>query len=161
VKPVRLISFCLSLTAFFLPQRSGAVPISGVINQYYKATAIINYGTYNSSSYSGVTLENITGLSVGDKVMIIQMKGATITTTNNSTFGNISSLGNAGKYEFSTICGFLNNTVVLSNHLLNSYDVSMIQVIRVPVYTNAEVTGTLTHRHGMQQQVLAVYLRLK
>jgi hypothetical protein len=93
---------------------------------------------------SGVTLENITGLSVGDKVMIIQMKGATITTTNNSTFGNISSLGNAGKYEFSTICGFLNNTVVLSNHLLNSYDVSMIQVIRVPVYTNAEVTGTLT-----------------
>lgn len=72
------------------------------------------------------------------------MKGATITTTNNSTFGNISSIGNAGKYEFSTICGFLNNTVVLSNHLLNSYDVSLIQVIRVPVYTNAEVTGALT-----------------
>lgn len=144
MKPVWPILFCLLLSVFFKYEKSNATPISGIINSYHRATAIINYGTYNSYSYSGITLQDITGLSVGDRIMIIQMKGATISSANNSSFGNITDLGNAGKYEFSSICGFLNNTVVLSNHLLHTYDVSLLQVVRVPVYTDAEVTGTLT-----------------
>ncbi len=71
------------------------------------------------------------------------MKGASIASTDNSSFGNITAIGNAGKYEFSNICGFLNNTVVLSNHLLHTYDVSSVQVIRVPVFTDVTVVGTL------------------
>jgi hypothetical protein len=141
----QFISICLSLTAFFSPQKSEGQPISGVINSYYKATAIINNGTYKTYSYSGITLESISGLSTGDRILIIQMKGATINATNGSSFGNITNIGNAGKYEFSSICGFLNNTVVLSNHLLHTYDVSMVQVVRVPVYNrDITVTGTLS-----------------
>ena len=146
MKPGQFIIICLSLTAFFAPQKSEGQTISGVINSYHKATAIINNGTYNSYSYSGITLQSIAGLSTGDRVLIIQMKGATIDETNTSSFGNISSignLGNAGKYEFSSICGFLNNTIVLSNHLLNTYDVASVQVIRVPVFTDVTVAGTL------------------
>lgn len=140
----QFITICLSITAFLTPQKSEGQTISGVINSYHKATAIITNGTHNSYSYSGITLQSIAGLSTGDRVLIIQMKGATIGTGNNSTFGSISSIGNAGKYEFSTICGFLNNTIVLSNHFLNSYDVSEIQVVRVPVYQDAEVTAAVT-----------------
>lgn len=141
----QFIMTCLSLIAFLSPKRSEGQTISGVINSYHKATAIINNGTYNSYSYSGITLQSIAGLSTGDRVLIIQMKGAAITSTNNSSFGDISSIGNAGKYEFSSICGFLNNTVVLSNHLLHTYDVSMVQVVRVPVYNqDITVTGTLS-----------------
>jgi hypothetical protein len=142
----QFIFTCLLLTAFFIPHKSEGQTISGVINSYHKATSIINNGTYNSYSYSGITLQDITGLSTGDRVLIIQMKGATIDETNSSSFGNISSIanvGNAGKYEFSSICGFLNNTIVLSNHLLNTYDVSSVQVIRVPVFTDVTVAGTL------------------
>lgn len=141
-----IITICLSLFAFFTPQKSKGQTISGVINSYYNVTAIIDHGTYNSYSYSGITLQSIAGLSAGDRVLIIQMKGASIDQTNTSDFGSISSIsnvGNAGKYEFSSICGFLNNTIVLSNHLLNSYDVANVQVIRVPVFTNVTVTGTL------------------
>lgn len=143
MKPFWLISFCLSLSAFFTPHKGGGQTISGIINSYYKATAIVNYGTYNSYSYSGITLQNVTGLSTGDRVLIIQMKGASINSSNASSFGNITDIGNAGKYEFSSICGFLNNTIVLSNHLLHSYDVSSVQVVRVPVFTNVTVSGTL------------------
>lgn len=139
----QFIITCLSLLAFLSPQRSEGQTISGVINSYHKATAIINNGTYNTYSYSGITLQSISGLSTGDRVLIVQMKGATINSTNGSSFGNITDIDNAGKYEFSSICGFLNNTIVLSNHLLNSYDVANVQVIRVPVYTNVTISGTL------------------
>lgn len=141
----QFIFTCLSLTAFLIPNKSEGQTISGVINSYYKATAIINNGTYNSYSYSGITLQSIAGLSTGDRVLIIQMKGATINSSNASSFGDITALGNAGKYEFSSICGFLNNTIVLSNHFLHTYDVSMLQVVRVPVYNqDITVTGALS-----------------
>ncbi|MEJ8816396.1 T9SS type A sorting domain-containing protein [Lacibacter sp. H407] len=147
MKPGQFIIICLSLTAFFISQKSEGQTISGTnLNRYYKATAIINNGTHNTYSYSGITLESITGLSTGDRVLIIQMKGATINQANNSNYGNISSIANTGKYEFSSICGFLNNTIVLSNHLLHDdYDVSMVQVVRVPVFNqDIFVTGTLS-----------------
>lgn len=116
--------------------------ISGIINTYYKVTAIAP-GTINGNSYSGITLQSITGLAKGDKILIIQMKGAVIDETNSASFGNINNIGNAGKYEFSSICGFLNNTIVLSNQLLNTYDAALVQIVRVPVYDDARVTATL------------------
>ncbi len=143
MKSGQFILLCFSLAAFFAPQKSEGQPISGVINRYYNVTAIVNNGTYNSYSYSGITLDDITDLSVGDRVLIIQMKGATIDETNSSNFGNISAIGNAGKYEFSSICGFLNNTIVLSNHLLNTYDIASVQVVRVPVFSDVTIGGTL------------------
>jgi Secretion system C-terminal sorting domain len=135
----------LFFTSFFLAvsiKTEAQTNISGIINTYYKATAIVS-GIISGNSYSGITLQNITGLSKDDRVMIIQMKGAVIDETNSASFGNITSIGNAGKYEFSSICGFLNNTIVLSNQLLNTYDAALIQVVRVPVYQDANVVGTL------------------
>lgn len=121
-----------------------AQSVSGIINKYYKATAITYSGTIKGYSYSGITLQSTAGLSKGDKVLIIQMKGAEIDQTNSSSFGSISAIDNAGKYEFSTVCGFLSNTIVLSNMLLNTYDVASLQVVRVPVYTgDITVDGTL------------------
>ena len=67
--------------------------ISGVVNSYYKIIGI-NYGQ------SGLKLDNISGLAINDRVMVIQMKGATVNTTINSvSFGSISSLNEAGNYE--------------------------------------------------------------
>jgi Secretion system C-terminal sorting domain len=135
----------LFFTSFFLAvsiKTEAQTNISGIINTYYKATAIVS-GIISGNSYSGITLQNITGLSKDDRVMIIQMKGAVIDETNSASFGNITSIGNAGKYEFSSICGFLNNTIVLSNQLLNTYDAALLQVVRVPVYQDANVVGTL------------------
>src|SRR5437868_6693872 len=80
--------------------------ISGVVNAYYKVTAI------NTAS-STLTLSSTAGLSAGMKVVIMQMKGATIDITNTATFGNITAINNAGNYEVNTICSIASNDVLL------------------------------------------------
>lgn len=136
-------AFSIFLSILFVSLITKAqTDISGIVNSYYKATAIVS-GTISGSSYSGITLQSIAGLAKGDRVLIIQMKGASIVQTNNASFGNISAIGNAGKYEFSSICSFFNNTIVLNNQLQNTYDASLLQVVRIPVYTSARVIATL------------------
>ena len=110
---------------------------SGIVNVYFKVTDFV-------PAYNGVRVQNITGLATGDRVMLIQMKGASINETNTSSFGNISSIGNAGKYEFATICSFLNDTVVFERELINTYDYTQaVQLIYVPQYTDVTINGTL------------------
>src|SRR6476661_5929205 len=71
--------------------------ISGVVNSYYKVTAI-------NAATSTLTLSSTAGLAPGMKVVIMQMKGATIDITNTANFGNITGINNAGNYEVNTIC---------------------------------------------------------
>jgi len=92
-----------------------------------------------------VTVGSAAGFAPGDKVMIIQMKGATVNTANNATFGQITAYNNAGNYEFGTIASIAGTQVTLSSALTQTYTTTAaVQLIRVPVYTNAVVTGTLT-----------------
>ena len=111
--------------------------ISGVINSYHKIIDII-------PAKACVRVDNSSGLVFNDRVMIIQMKGATVTTTNNSTFGTVTSLNNAGNYEIGTICSVRGDSVFLFKQLLRSYTVSdKVQLVRIPQYTNALVTDSL------------------
>jgi gliding motility-associated-like protein len=110
--------------------------ISGVVNSYVAVSAV----TVNSA-----TLTAIGPFQVGDKVLIIQMKGATITTTNTVAFGTITALGNAGNFEFATISSITGNTVTFSSNLCKTYTPSgKVQLVKVPVYTNATIVGTVT-----------------
>ena len=45
--------------------------------------------------------------SVGDRVLIIQMKGAEINTSNSIAFGSVVDYRNCGNYEFANILRFL------------------------------------------------------
>jgi gliding motility-associated-like protein len=110
--------------------------ISGVVNSYVAVSAV----TINSA-----TVAAIGPFQVGDKVLIIQMKGASITTTNTVAFGTITGLGNAGNFEFATISSITGNTVTFSSNLCKSYTPSgKVQLVKVPVYTNATIVGTVT-----------------
>jgi hypothetical protein len=112
--------------------------ISGVVNSYYKVTAI------NVPS-STLTLTSTAGLTLGMSIVIMQMKGATIDITNTATFGNITAINNAGNYEVNTICSIAGNNVVLKYALLKTYTVAgLVQLITLPKYTDAVVTGLVT-----------------
>jgi hypothetical protein len=136
-----IITFCLSLTSFFLPEESNAQSISGTVNRYFKVT-------HYKASYNGLRVQNVSGLNVGDRVMIIQMKGATTSTTNNSTFGDITNspaMKGAGLYEMATIAAFINDTLLFKSILVNTYDFTQsVQLVYVPRFTNVTVSGTLT-----------------
>ena len=100
--------------------------ISGIVNSYYQVTAI------NTSSNT-ITLSNSTGLTPKTRVLLIQMKGATIDQTNSSTYGDISAINNAGNYEMNTVCSVSGNDVVLEFQMINSYTTTEpVQLVTVP-----------------------------
>jgi hypothetical protein len=111
--------------------------ISGVINSYHKVIDII-------PSKACVRVDNSSGLAFNDRVMIIQMKGATVNPTNGTSFGSITSLNNAGNYEIGTICSVRNDSVFLFKQLLRAYTVTdKVQLVRIPQYFNALITDSL------------------
>jgi len=114
--------------------------ISGVINNYAKVTAI-----NSSCSTNNLTLAATTGFNIGDRVLLIQMKGATVNGTNSSSsFGNITAIGNAGNYEFNEILDIQGLVVYLKYTLINTYNPVGLQLIYVPQYSDVIISGTLT-----------------
>jgi hypothetical protein len=136
MKTVRSIVACMAL-CFFFPRFVQAQSISGVVNAYYAVTAV-NVPT------NTITLNNAAGLSTGIKVLLIQMKGASMDATNAASFGNITAINDAGNYEFNYVCSISGNNVVLQYSLLRTYDpTSHLQLVTVPVYGSVTVTDTL------------------
>jgi gliding motility-associated-like protein len=113
-----------------------AQAIGGIINSYASVSAIAG---------NVITVNTTAGFSAGDKLMIIQMKGATVNGGNSQNFGNITSLNSAGMYEFKTITAIAGNQITLNSPLQNNYNVNAyVQIVRVPRYCIATVTSTIT-----------------
>ena len=111
--------------------------ISGIINTYYSVTEVVY-------SEACVRVDNTSGLSSGDKVLIIQMKGAAINTANSSSFGDTTSLNDAGNYEVGTICSIGGDSVFLFHTLLNQYTISgKVQLVKFGEYISANVVDTV------------------
>jgi len=127
-------------SAFFfysLVAHSQTTNISGVVNSYYKVVEII-------PAKAAIRVSNISGLNMNDKVMIIQMKGASVNTTNTSSFGDTTNLNNAGNYEIGTICSVQDDTAFLFFNLVNQYTVSdKVQLIKFAEYYSANVVDTI------------------
>ena len=130
----QLLSLMLMLQGYVLWGQTTA--ISGIINTYTPVTSV---------QCNNVTVDAVTGFSAGDKVLLIQMKGAVIDINNSGAFGSITSYSNAGNYEFLTIASITGTTVYFVSNIIRAYSVSdLVQLVRVPQYVNADVTGTLT-----------------
>lgn len=115
-----------------------AQSISGIINSYYKVTGITN-------ASATLTLTNTSGLTSGMRVLLIQMKGAALNSSNSASFGSITAISTAGNFEFNVICSVAGNTVLLKHQLVNTYDATgQLQLVTVPQYTSVTVTDTLT-----------------
>ena len=111
--------------------------ISGVVNSYYAVTEII-------PAKACVRLSTTTGLSADQRVLLIQMKGAAISTTNNASFGDTTSTNEAGYYETATVCAIRGDSVFFYQSLLNSYTVSgKLQLVKFAAYTSANIIDTL------------------
>ena len=126
----------LSLTLVWSAM-SQTTNISGVVNSYYNVTEILPSG-------GGVRTGSTAGLSLYDMVMVIQMKGASVITSNNSSYGDTTALNNAGNYEIGVVCGISGDSVFLFHSLVNNYSVAnKVQLVRIPEYYAANVTDTL------------------
>ena len=72
------------------------------------------------------------------------MKGASINTSNSASFGDTTSLNQAGNYEIATVCNVIDDSVFFVYMLLNQYDVAgKVQLVKIPQYNSANITDTL------------------
>jgi gliding motility-associated-like protein len=113
--------------------------ISGIVNSY---TPVLAFNPCNNQ----ITVEDGTTFNPGDTVLIIQMQGAVIDSSNTATFGNVTDYRNSGNYEFNYVKSKSGNIIELQNVITRQYDIptGKVQLIRVPYYNSVTVTSTLT-----------------
>jgi len=133
----RQFAILLFYFQFSLSTHAQTTNISGMINTYHSVTEIL-------PSKAGIKADNTTGITYGDLVVLVQMKGADIITTNNSTFGDTTSLNNAGNYEIATVCSISGDTVFFFNNVMNNYTpADRVQMVKFGNYLSADVIDTL------------------
>jgi hypothetical protein len=150
-----LLCYCSTV---LLSQKS----LSGNINQ--PSTHVSNIGI------DRVTVDNVSGFSVGDTILLIQMQGVKILTASN--YGNLQDkVGEPGMHEFMIILSINGGTreIVFRNNILKTYDIlGNLQILRVPYYNSATITGklfcspwdTLTKSGGVLSLIVARTLTL-
>jgi hypothetical protein len=116
--------------------------ISGIINIYKRVEAI------GTTPHDNVTLNDVSGIAIGDTVLLIQMKGVEINAYEASAFGSFHDFyGSPGFSEF-LIVESLNigtRNVVFTSNIVNNFDVAgIVQLVRIPYYNSATITSTLT-----------------
>jgi gliding motility-associated-like protein len=113
--------------------------IGGVINNYAQVLSL-------DTCMNSATVDSTTGFKAGSELMIIQMQGATIDSSNTSSFGSIKNYNGAGNYEFLTVDSVSGKTIYFKNKPSRTYSASgNVQLITYPKYTgDVIVTKKLT-----------------
>lgn len=114
-------------------------PQERIINEYTEA---ISFETCKNI----LTVADASKYNVGDTVLLIQMKGAGIDSTNTNNFGTINNYASAGNYEFNYIKSKNGNAIELLNTVQRQYDLEKgkVQLIRVPYFQNYITDAKLT-----------------
>lgn len=106
----------------------GQTNISGTINNYWEVIAV-------DFCNNRVALPAIAvGIANGDKVLLIQMTGATIDQADAASYGTITSYQDAGNYEWLTVADVTNNIITFKETILRNYDAlnGIVQLVSVP-----------------------------
>jgi PKD repeat protein len=130
--------FTILLSSLAFPIFLQGQNISGIINKYAAITAV-------DTCAGQINVNSTTGFAVGDKVLLIQMAGATIKQTNGSEFGDITNLRSVGKHEINQIDSISGNIVFLRFKLLNDYFTTegVCQMVSFPQFQTVTVTDTI------------------
>lgn len=112
--------------------------ISGIVNTYHRVIEII-------PAKACLRVASVTGLNVNTRIMVVQMKGASVNTSNSSSFGTVTAYNDAGNYEIGTICYIIGDSVFLFHNLLNTYEPvnGKVQIVQFAEYMSANVIDTV------------------
>ena len=142
------------------PGKDGpAASLTGIVNSYYPGvttaagSSFVNVGALDASGG-----RSLTPIGPGDLVLVIQLQDADINPSNSSAYGGSfagggqTALNGAGLYEYATVSASYTSgsPIPLSAPLINGYRTAAagaagqrtFQVIRVPQYSSAKLTGT-------------------
>ncbi|HEV3086303.1 MAG TPA: hypothetical protein VGX96_03675 [Candidatus Elarobacter sp.] len=141
------------------PGRDGSPTINSVVNTYYTGTANASAGgtSITVGAHAGGDAGN--AIAIGDLLLVVQMQGATINSTNTSSYGDGSGSGSgalsttAGTYEYVVAASALaitGGSVTITgtnggglNHAYTTGSGAHFQVIRVPQYVSPTIGAGL------------------
>lgn len=128
-----LLVFCL-YPAMIYAQTN----ISGVVNNYYRVVEIV-------PAKACIRVSTTSGLTPNNRILLVQMKGASVNTTNSASFGDTTSTNEAGYYEAGTICAINGDSVFLFHNLLHTYSpaAGKVQLVQFAEYLSANVVDTV------------------
>jgi hypothetical protein len=111
--------------------------IVGTVNRYAAVTNI---------SGSTLTLSGPFTAAPGDWILIIQMRGGTVSLANDTLlYGSYSNLASAGNYELKQIQSATPPSLTVSGAMQRTYDSNFgVQVVWVPRYVFANTIGPVT-----------------
>lgn len=104
------------------------------------------YSPVNEISQDGKIITTSTSMPFcpGNKLLIIQMRGAETVTEPGDSYGKIISYNTTGNYEFTRIENIAGNKITLKNPLERSYNPEgRVQIVRVPEFKNYTVTDNI------------------
>lgn len=131
-----------------------AVHAQTIINKY---AAVLGTATCNA-----LVVDSANDFQAGDTVLMIQMKGATIDTTNTANFGNILDYNGAGNYEYNVIESINGNVIVLKYAIVRPYSIPQgkVQLVKVPSFQDYVVNQphTCMPWNGTKGGVFAIYV---
>jgi len=148
-----------------IPGKDGPVSLGGIVNSYYPGTA--NVSTGSTSIPVGSPLGAAAVIQPGDLLLVIQMQGADINSTNTDAYGDgvggdpgsgsLATNFSAGQYEYVVATSaVIAGSVSISSGLANDYFAQdypvgagnqgqrRFQVIRIPQYSSAMLASTVT-----------------
>jgi len=147
-----------------VPSRDGDVTLgSSIVNTYFPGSGSATAGGASITMGAADSRGLVSGIAAGDLLLIMQVQGATINSTNSTAYGGsgsgrgYSGLGNAGNYEYVRAVNSVSSAggTLTVTTLTNSYSTgnasatsntarSRFQVIKVPQFRNATVVGTVS-----------------
>jgi uncharacterized repeat protein (TIGR01451 family) len=138
-------ALCAAIT---MPAQARVPGKDGAFTATAANTIVNSYTTLSAAATAGATTISVgsaAGITPGDVLLVYQAQGATISTTNANTYGAVTALGNAGRYEYVSVASVNGTTITLggacdTTPLRFSYN-SGAQVLRVPQYASLTVNA--------------------
>lgn len=133
---LRFVSVCIG----FLHSHvlwAQTIHTGGIVN-YYTGVSSINFCD------NKVTVDNPNGFTAGKRVIMIQMRGAEINTSNNYSFGDITDYKGCGNYEILTIKSVAGNVIEFTYVIARNYEVAgKVQLISLEEYNTLVIDSAL------------------
>ncbi len=112
--------------------------IGGTINQYSQVIAI-DYCT------NSIELSDASPFKVDSNVLLIQMKGAQIFSTDDPLYGQIIKHNGAGNYEVQKVKSIVGNSLFFTYNIDRFYDVAgIVQLVTIPTFRTVQTNSPLT-----------------
>ena len=110
-----------------------------------------------------MTVGDASNFSKGDTILIIQMQGALIDSSNTPGFGNIIDYRHTGNYEFNYVAGILGNQIVLGNLVTRTYEVEngKVQLVNIHPFVDYTVSDPVACKpwDGSTGGVVALFVK--